>query len=235
MKMVVLNACYSEVHAEALLEHIDCVVGIEGSIGDDAAQSFAIGFYGGLGEGESVVAAYRHGCVAISLEGLPDIDRPRLKVREGIDAEQMVLASKPAEDYPHVACTAVDTNETAPHEGGIDPLQPTNHRNAARAFIGGVVRGRRLTVVATVAVGPLAISVAMSMKLAESRPADCTASPTPGLLEDISRRPNTTASSFRPENPDRFRSFVSRVAPGFEPRGSHGSGHADLPHPALRA
>jgi Lon protease-like protein len=91
VKVIVLNACYSEAQAKALLAHIDCVVGISGSIRDAAARNFAIGFYGGLGERESVAAAYRQGRAAISLEGLPDGERPQLKLREGIDAERFVL------------------------------------------------------------------------------------------------------------------------------------------------
>ncbi|HEX2689073.1 MAG TPA: CHAT domain-containing protein [Kofleriaceae bacterium] len=95
VKLVVLNACYSEVQAEALLAHVDCVVGMRGSIHDDAARSFTIGFYGGLGERESVAAAYRQGRAAIRLEGLRDADRPRLKVRPGVDADGLVLAADP--------------------------------------------------------------------------------------------------------------------------------------------
>jgi WD40 repeat protein len=93
VKLVVLNACYSDVQADALLTHVDCVVGMSGSIRDDAARSFAIGFYGGLGERESVAAAYKQGRAAISLEGLPDGERPQLKVRAGVDATQLVLAT----------------------------------------------------------------------------------------------------------------------------------------------
>jgi hypothetical protein len=52
VKLVVLSACYSEPQAAALLGRVDCVVGMRGSIGDDAARSFAIGFYGGLGDRE---------------------------------------------------------------------------------------------------------------------------------------------------------------------------------------
>jgi hypothetical protein len=92
VKLVVLNACYSDVQADALLTQVDCVVGMSGSIRDEAARSFAIGFYGGLGERESVAAAYKQGRAAISLEGLPDSERPQLKVRAGIDATQLVLA-----------------------------------------------------------------------------------------------------------------------------------------------
>src|SRR5262249_3305621 len=50
VKVVVLNACYSEFMAEALLAHVDCIVGMAGSVRDATARSFAIGFYGGLGE-----------------------------------------------------------------------------------------------------------------------------------------------------------------------------------------
>src|SRR5262249_47490986 len=93
VKLVVLEACYCEAQAEALLAHVDCVVGISGSIHDSAARSFAIGFYGGLGERESVTAAYKHGCAAISLEGLVAEGRPQLKVRKGVNATQLVLAT----------------------------------------------------------------------------------------------------------------------------------------------
>src|SRR5262249_5184091 len=47
VKLVVLNACYTEQQAEALLVHVRCVVGVAGSISSDAARNFAIGFYGG--------------------------------------------------------------------------------------------------------------------------------------------------------------------------------------------
>jgi hypothetical protein len=91
VRLVVLSACYSDEQAEALRAHVDCVVGMSGSIGDDAARNFAIGFYGGLGERESIAAAFRQGCAAISLEGLRDSDRPQLGVRDGVDASKLVL------------------------------------------------------------------------------------------------------------------------------------------------
>jgi len=69
VKLVVLSACFTEAIAETLRAHVDCVVGMSGAIHDDAARIFAIGFYGGLGEQESVAAAYRHGRAAIHLEG----------------------------------------------------------------------------------------------------------------------------------------------------------------------
>jgi hypothetical protein len=95
VKLVVLSACYSEVQAQALLPHVGCVVGMSGAIRDDAARSFAIGFYGGLGERESVAAAYKQGCAAIRLEGLHDGARPQLAVHADVDASKLVLAADP--------------------------------------------------------------------------------------------------------------------------------------------
>jgi hypothetical protein len=93
VRIVVLNACYSAAQAEALLAHVDCVLGTSCAIQDDASRHFAIGFYGGLGEREPVALAYEQGRAAIILEGLGDADLPQLRVRAGVDAGRLVLAS----------------------------------------------------------------------------------------------------------------------------------------------
>jgi len=93
VKVVVLNACFTAPVADALLAHVDCVVGMSGSIHDDAARNFAVGFYGGLGEHESIAVAFEQGRAAIKLEGLRDADRPQLKVRAAIDATELILAA----------------------------------------------------------------------------------------------------------------------------------------------
>lgn len=103
VKLLVLNACYSEPQAAAMASHVDCVVGMDGSFSDAAARSFAIGFYGGLAARESIAVAYHQGCAAIGLEGEAEADRPRLRVRSGVDATQLVLA---AESQASLASTA---------------------------------------------------------------------------------------------------------------------------------
>ena len=92
VRVVVLNACYGEMQATALTQHVDCVVGMQGSILDTAARSFAVGFYGGLGERASVDAAFLQGCAAISLEGGTQANRPTLRARAGVDPKRLVLA-----------------------------------------------------------------------------------------------------------------------------------------------
>lgn len=96
VRVVVLNACHSAAQADALVQHVDCVVGMSDAIGDDAARHFAVGFYGGLGEREPVSAAYQQGKAAIALEGLRDNDLPQLRARAGVDAARLVLATSPA-------------------------------------------------------------------------------------------------------------------------------------------
>lgn len=96
VRLVVLSACYSDASADALLAYVDCVVGMGGTLQEDAAKAFAVGFYGALGEDESVTAAYRHGTAAISLQGLLNAERPQLRVRAALDADRIVLATTSA-------------------------------------------------------------------------------------------------------------------------------------------
>ncbi|NJN12724.1 MAG: CHAT domain-containing protein [Richelia sp. RM2_1_2] len=79
LECVVLNACYSEVQANAIAEHIDYVVGMNSTIGDNAAIQFAIGFYDELGAGWSFEDAYHGGCDAIALQGIPEENTPVFK------------------------------------------------------------------------------------------------------------------------------------------------------------
>jgi hypothetical protein len=82
VECVVLNACYSEVQAEAIFQHIDCVIGMNRAIGDAAAIEFATGFYDALAAGRSYRDAFEFGCGAIDLQGIPESKTPQIKVRK---------------------------------------------------------------------------------------------------------------------------------------------------------
>ena len=69
---VLLNACYSEIQAKAIAEHIEYVIGMNKAIGDKAAIAFAIGFYQALGAGRTFEDAYKLGCVQIRLQDIPE-------------------------------------------------------------------------------------------------------------------------------------------------------------------
>ena len=79
LECVVLNACYSEIQAKEIAQHIDYVVGMNSSIGDDAAIKFAVGFYDELGAGWSFEDAYNGGCDAIALQGIHEENTPVFK------------------------------------------------------------------------------------------------------------------------------------------------------------
>ena len=68
VQCVLLNACYSEIQARAIIEHINFVIGMSQEIRDDAAIAFATGFYQALAYGKSIEESYKHGCVAIQIK-----------------------------------------------------------------------------------------------------------------------------------------------------------------------
>ena len=85
VKVVVLNACFSEAQAEAIAEHIDYVIGTRQDIGDDTAIAFSRGFYEALSASppRSVEDAFQDGCVSIRLAGIPEHLIPLLITRDG--------------------------------------------------------------------------------------------------------------------------------------------------------
>lgn len=90
-RLVVLNTCYSEVQAKAIRSLVDCVIGMQGSVADEAARTFAASFYRALGFGVPVKFAFEQGVAAIMLHNLPDEDKPHLLKRQGINPAQEYL------------------------------------------------------------------------------------------------------------------------------------------------
>jgi hypothetical protein len=80
IECVLLNACYSEVQAKAIVQHVGYVIGMNKAIGDKAAIKFSIGFYDALGGGRSIEEAFNFGCNAIQSEGIPEYLTPVLKI-----------------------------------------------------------------------------------------------------------------------------------------------------------
>ncbi|MCP4695633.1 MAG: CHAT domain-containing protein [Gammaproteobacteria bacterium] len=81
VQCVVLNACYSEVQADAIARHIEYVIGMDKAVSDQAAIEFAVAFYDALAAGENVEFAYQLGRNAIEMAGIPEHLTPALKSR----------------------------------------------------------------------------------------------------------------------------------------------------------
>ena len=62
VECVILNACYSEVQAEAISQYVNYVIGMNRAVGDRAALAFAVGFYDAIAAGYTLEEAYELGC-----------------------------------------------------------------------------------------------------------------------------------------------------------------------------
>ena len=85
VECVLLNACYSEVQANAIAQHIDYVIGMNQAIADKAALEFSVGFYDALArydpqyDGDSTIEfAFNVACSSISLAGVGSASIPVL-------------------------------------------------------------------------------------------------------------------------------------------------------------
>lgn len=92
VECVVLNACHSAEQAQAILRHVNVVVGMDNAIHDTAAIQFAASFYEALAFGRSIQTAFDLGKNQIALQNLPHANVPILSTRTGIDPTKLVFA-----------------------------------------------------------------------------------------------------------------------------------------------
>lgn len=131
IECVVLNACYSQIQAVAIHQHIDYVVGMNQTIGDVAAIEFAIGFYDALGAGRSYEDCFEVGCASVDLQGIPESETPVLKARRrclpwatptpfSFDEQTSVAQTQPKTNSTDVVLAESAKNNSQPrYYGGI--------------------------------------------------------------------------------------------------------------------
>jgi hypothetical protein len=133
IECVLLNACYSEVQAEAIRQHTDYVVGMNEAIGDLAAMKFAVGFYDALGAGRSYQDAYKFGCVSIDLENIPESAKPVLKYRHNaINTKRVFISYKRNVDPDESVALQVFQALAKQHQVFIDQTMLVGTRWAER-------------------------------------------------------------------------------------------------------
>lgn len=114
VECVVLNACYSEVQAQAIAHHIPYVIGMKQAVGDNAAREFAVGFYDALAAGESIEFAYKSGCVSISMAGIPEELTPVLKEKSDFAGAVDRSTDAPVSDILEESSSAVANARSIP-------------------------------------------------------------------------------------------------------------------------
>jgi hypothetical protein len=92
------NACYSRDLAQSLIADgaIDFAIGMNDSIGDEAARIFSAQFYGSLGDGRSVQSAFDQAVAEMMVQGTNQETQPELHVRGGVDASSLTLEPLPS-------------------------------------------------------------------------------------------------------------------------------------------
>ena len=87
-RCVVLNACWTDTLAQALLQSVACVVGMSNAVADETAVSFATGFYRALADGESVATAVAAGqAEALAVTG--EKTAVQLRAATGVEPDLM--------------------------------------------------------------------------------------------------------------------------------------------------
>lgn len=91
IQLVFFNTCFSRAQAEAVVAHVPCAIGMNTSIGDQAARVFSSQFYSAVGFGLSVGQSFQQAKAALMLEGIKEEQTPELLTAEDIDANQLFL------------------------------------------------------------------------------------------------------------------------------------------------
>lgn len=91
VKLVFFNTCFSYNQAMACVQHVHAAIGMNTSIGDDAARVFAAQFYSAIGFGLSIPAAFKQAKAALMLEGIPEESTPELYLRDGVEEDELIL------------------------------------------------------------------------------------------------------------------------------------------------
>lgn len=156
VRLVVLNACYSETQANVLCGVVDCVVGMAGAIDDDSARAFAVAFYRALGHRHSIGNAVEQAIATLAGKQLPSEQLPRCHTRNGVDAYDIFLGKGEVGDNGDDADDAQEI---------VESRYPTDVP-VARAPPPPVKRGGAGLVIATVVMsgGILAATLAMYRK-----------------------------------------------------------------------
>lgn len=94
LRLVVLNNCYSSIISEKIVDNIEASIGMNNSIGDQAAITFASQLYSSIGFGLSLEKAFQQAILALKLYEIPEEHTPQLYLSDGIEAKDIYLVTK---------------------------------------------------------------------------------------------------------------------------------------------
>lgn len=98
IRLVFFNTCYSANQAEVVIEHVEAAIGMNTSIGDEAARIFSSQFYSSIGFGLSVQKAFDQAKALLMMEGIDEENTPELFVKAGLDSRELIIVKPTEED-----------------------------------------------------------------------------------------------------------------------------------------
>lgn len=96
IRLVFFNTCYSHNQAKSVVEHVEAAIGMNTTIGDNAARIFSSQFYSAIGFGISLGKAFEQAKALLMMEGIKEENTPKLFIKEGLDAYELIIV-KPTE------------------------------------------------------------------------------------------------------------------------------------------
>lgn len=96
IRLVFFNTCFSNKQAQSVVEYVEASIGMNTSIGDDAARVFSSQFYSAIGFGVSLGKAFEQAKALLMMEGIEEENTPELFVKKGLNADELIIV-KPAE------------------------------------------------------------------------------------------------------------------------------------------
>lgn len=91
IRLVFFNTCYSRNQAEAVSEFVEATIGMNTSIGDEAARIFSSQFYSSIGFGLSVKKSFDQAKALLMLENISEEETPELFIKDGFSSEELII------------------------------------------------------------------------------------------------------------------------------------------------
>lgn len=91
IRLVFFNTCYSYNQAKAVTQHVEAAIGMNTSIGDEAAKIFSSQFYSAIGFGHSIQKAFDQAKALVMMEGLDEENTPELFLQDGLDSSKLII------------------------------------------------------------------------------------------------------------------------------------------------
>ncbi|MGD1698842.1 CHAT domain-containing protein [Dapis sp. BLCC M229] len=153
VECVLLNACYSEVQAEAISQYVNYVIGMNKAVGDNAAVAFAVAFYDALAADYEVEEAYELGCSQMMsyLEDKTPILKKKHLTDTSINDENLITEDDVIPPNPYQGLSAFqeeDSDFFFGQEKFVNKLVEVTHKQPLIAVVGPSGSGKSSVVYA---------------------------------------------------------------------------------------